>query len=146
PLGERIRVTTSRRVRTSQSFRSPGPPGSYQIPLPEASSPPSGEKATDHTGLLWPFSVAVCRSVPTSHSLIVPSPVPVASVLPSGENATVGTQLSTVGIQSLVTCSKPASGFGPACHSLIVLSSPAEASSLPSGENATECTGSVCPR
>ncbi|KAE8334732.1 hypothetical protein BDV24DRAFT_145304 [Aspergillus arachidicola] len=58
---------------------------------PEAIVCPSGEKATDRTGLEWPLNVCSSMPVLVSHSLIVLSSEPEAIVCPSGEKATDST-------------------------------------------------------
>ena len=66
-------------------------------PLPEASSFPSGEKATASTEFVWPLNARSSFPVATSHSSAVfPEltlfgeiwPVPAAINAPSGEKAT----------------------------------------------------------
>ena len=60
--------------------------------LAAASMVPSGLKATDQMGPVWPVSGAPSgsarRGSPTSHSRTVLSALPLASVRPSGLNAT----------------------------------------------------------
>ncbi len=56
--------------------------------LPEAKYLPSGENATELTGLLWPCSVVTSFYDSTLQSLTVLSWLPEAKYLPSGENAT----------------------------------------------------------
>ncbi len=46
---------------------------------------PSGEKAIERTGSLWPFKVRIGRPVLMSQSLIVVSSEHDATILPSGE-------------------------------------------------------------
>ena len=56
---------------------------------PEATSLPSGEKATLLTQLLWPSSVRRAAPVAASQSRTVLSAEPEATSLPSGEKATL---------------------------------------------------------
>ena len=60
----------------------------------DASTWPSGEKATELTAPLWPSSVCFWAPVATSQSRTVLSLDPDASVWPSGEKATELTQPS----------------------------------------------------
>eukprot|EP00959_Pyramimonas_sp_CCMP1952_P085928 1797260-Pyramimonas_sp.AAC.1 len=55
---------------------------------PVARSAPSGEKATDQTGLVWPVRVRCRLPSAVLHSFVVKSLEPVASSAPSGEKAT----------------------------------------------------------
>ena len=99
----------------------------------EASSEPSGEKATARTQLVCPSSFCTSRPVLASHSLTVSSFDVEASSEPSGEKATAFTE--RVYPSSFYT-SRPVL----ASYSLTVRSANIEASSEPSGEKATAFT------
>jgi hypothetical protein len=87
----------------------------------DASSLPSGEKATAVTQSEWPSSVCSTAPDPASHSLTALSRDADASSLLSGEKATALIQLEW---PSSVCSTAPE----PASHSLIVLSYDADAS------------------
>ena len=108
----------------------------------DATSWPSGEKATALTQSEWPSSVLRQDPVPASQSRTVLSNDADATSWPSGEKATALTQFEW---PSSVLRQDPV----PASQSRTVLSSDADATSWPSGEKATAVTrfewpSSVC--
>ena len=104
----------------------------------DATSLPSGEKATALTRFEWPSSVLRQDPVPVSQSRTVSSPDADATSLPSGEKATALTQSEW---PSSVLRQDPV----PVSQSRTVLSSDADATSLPSGEKATALTEAQWP-
>jgi hypothetical protein len=104
----------------------------------DASSLPSGEKATALTQAEWPLSVCSAAPEPVSQSLTVPSLDADASSLLSGEKATALTQAEW---PSSVYSTTPE----PAFRSVTVLTRDANASSLLSGEKATVLTQAEWP-
>jgi hypothetical protein len=102
---------------------------------PDATSLPSGEKATELTGPEWPSSGPPYGApVAASQSRTVLSIEPDATSLPSGEKATDLTQSEWP--SSGLPCGAPVA----ASQSRTVLLSEPDATSLPSGEKATDLT------
>ncbi len=111
-----------------------------------ASMSPSGLKATDQTGPVWPVSgepirEASCGSV-TSHSRTVSSAEPLARVRPSGLKATewISPVWPVSGSPTVRGRSRSVTS-----QSRTVSSSPPAASVRPSGLKATERTAAVAP-
>ncbi|PZD23657.1 EST1-DNA-bind domain containing protein [Pyrenophora tritici-repentis] len=104
----------------------------------DATSCPSGEKATALTTLEWPFSVLRHVPVAASHRRTVSSPDADATRCPSGEKATAmtGEEWPSSVLQHVPVA---------ASHSRTVLSPDADATRCPSGEKATIATGEEWP-
>ena len=104
----------------------------------DATSWPSGEKATALTDPEWPSSMLWQDPVPASQSRTVLSTDADATSWPSGEKATA---LTDPEWPSSVLRQDPV----PASQSRTVLSFDADATNWPSGEKATVFTNSKCP-